>query len=145
MDVGETKTVRPSGVIARPADSPFWAGTGGIVTGFPARPAAIVIGVSCDFWPRTKAVLPSGAITMAIGMPATLIGGRAVPVVVEIGTTSPDCWGTTYTVLPSGVAASMPIQDDPILPAPPHPGAQCVIKYCSQRRFVRQRHLEHLP
>ena len=87
--------VRPSRVITGVAASPLEAGAGGIAIGFPVRLVPVANAVSCDFSFRTNAVLPSGVITRANGIPGTLIGRRAVLVTVEIGITSSDSWSTT--------------------------------------------------
>ena len=86
--------VRPSRVITGVAANPPEAGAGGIAIGFPTRPVPVANALSCDFSLKTNAVWPSGVSTTANGIPGTLIGRRAAPVVTEIGVTSSDAWST---------------------------------------------------
>jgi hypothetical protein len=81
--------ILPSRVITGVAASAPEAGAGGIAIGFPVRPVPVANAVSCDLSFRTNAVLPSGVITRANGVPGTLIGRLAVLVAVEIGVTHP--------------------------------------------------------
>jgi hypothetical protein len=67
------------------------SGTFPTLTGRPARPVAVVIGVTVPE-PSfvTQAVLPSGVIAISKGLVPTLIAFSAVFVAVRIGVTVPE-------------------------------------------------------